>query len=282
MNQLSACLTYENVLLDPAGRSTPGAPGEQQDSFRAREYSVPAPTATAEDMAFWSRAYDLRWVGYPSWEKEARDAQMARAIEDAVLAERNRLARELHDAVSQRLFAASLIAETLPDLWEMDEAEAYKSAEELRQLTRGALAEMRTLLFELRPAALQQARLADLLKQLSEAMMGRKRMTICLDLQGDCGIPAEPKVEIYRIAQESLNNIIKYACATRVEIHVRMEADRVAMQITDNGAGFDPTCVKPGSLGLRMMRERAEAIGAALQVTSQPGQGTTVRLDWHN
>jgi signal transduction histidine kinase len=213
--------------------------------------------------------------------QQDRDAETAQAIEDAIVAERNRLARELHDAVTQTLFAASLVAEVLPDLWDMDEAEARKSTEELRQLTRGALAEMRTLLFELRPAALCQARLCDLLRQLSEAVMGRQGLPISLEIEGECEIPCDVKVEIYRIAQESLNNVVKYARATRVEISVRLEADRVQMQIRDDGVGFDPTCVRPTSLGLRIMRERAEAIHARLQVASQPGAGTTVSLDWY-
>jgi signal transduction histidine kinase len=87
---------------------------------------------------------------------------------------------------------------------------------------------------------------------------------------------------MYRIAQESLNNVVKYARATRVEIKVRLEAGQVHMEIRDNGVGFDSTCVKPTSLGLRIMRERAEAIHAQLQVLSQPGLGTTVSLEWHN
>ncbi len=159
--------------------------------------------------------------------RKDEEALIAQAVEDAITAERNRLARELHDAVTQTLFAVSLIAEVLPDLWDLDKAEAHKSTEELRQLTRGALAEMRTLLFELRPAALNQARLSDLLKQLSEALMGRERLPICLDVDGDCDLPCDVKVEIYRIAQESLNNVVKYARASQVEIKVRLDANRV-------------------------------------------------------
>jgi signal transduction histidine kinase len=186
----------------------------------------------------------------------------------------------LHDAVTQTLFAASLTAEVLPDLWEMDEAEARKSTEELRQLTRGALAEMRTLLFELRPAALNQARLSDLLKQLSDSLMGRDCLPVTLQIAGECELPCSIKVEMYRIAQESLNNIVKYARATQVQIKLQLEAGHVQMEIADNGIGFDTGCVKPASLGLRIMRERAETIHAQLQVASYPGGGTTVRLDW--
>lgn len=209
------------------------------------------------------------------------DTQIARAIEDAITAERNRLARELHDAVTQTLFAVSLTAEVLPELWDVDETEARKSIEELRQLTRGALAEMRTLLFELRPAALNQARLPDLLKQLGEALTGRERLPVCLEVQGDRDLPCDVKVEVYRIAQESLNNVVKYAHASRVTITVQLEANHVRMIIQDDGAGFDTASVKPSSMGLRIMGERADSIHAELQITSMPGQGTTVTLDWH-
>ena len=243
-------------------------------------------------MAFWSRFCDMNGGSFQPWDGAALfpgsmqspqpgDDQTAQAVEDAVVAERNRLARELHDAVTQTLFAASLIAEVLPDLWDMDEGEARRSTDELRQLTRGALAEMRTLLFELRPAALNQARLPDLLRQLSEALIGRKRLPISLVVEGECEIPCDIKVEMYRIAQESLNNVVKYARASRVEISVRLAKDQVHMEIRDNGAGFDPARIKPTSLGLRIMAERAETIHARLQITSQPGRGTTVSLDWH-
>lgn len=209
------------------------------------------------------------------------DSQIAQVVEDAIIAERNRLARELHDAVTQTLFAISLTAEVLPDLWEMDEAEARKSTDELRQLTRGALAEMRTLLFELRPAALKQACLRDLLNQLCEALMGRERLPIRLEMVGDCDLPCDVKVEIYRIVQESLNNVVKYAHASQVWITVRLDADRVHLEIKDNGLGFDIASVKSTSLGLRIMQERAEAIHAELQVTSLPAHGTSVCLDWN-
>ena len=282
MNQFPTSPNYESLVLDRAAHSASRTFAESKGFLPQKEYGLPSPTDSG-------RIYDLRGRALQPWvifsnsipSQQARDAQTKQAVEDAIAAERNRLARELHDAVTQTLFAASLIAEVLPDLWELDEAEAQRSTEELRQLTRGALAEMRTLLFELRPAALNQARLPDLLRQLSEAVTGRKRLPICLDVVGDCEIPCDVKVEMYRIAQESLNNVVKYARATQVEIKVRLEADQVHMEIRDDGIGFDPAYVKPTSLGLRIMRERAEAIRAELQVTSQPGLGTTVSLAWY-
>lgn len=224
---------------------------------------------------------NLRLVGEIEQRQKAEEALATKAVEDAIAAERTRLARDLHDAVTQTLFSASLIAEVLPEIWDMDQAEARKSTEELRQLTRGALAEMRTLLLELRPAALTQARFPDLLKQLSEAVVGRARLPIHLDVKGDYEMPPEVKVAFYRITQESLNNIVKYARATQVKILLNQECCDVHLEIKDNGIGFDPSSVRPTSLGMRIMRERAEAIHAHFKLVSQPGQGTTVTLDWN-
>jgi signal transduction histidine kinase len=204
-----------------------------------------------------------------------------RAADEAVTADRTRLARDLHDAVTQTLFSASLTAEVLPELWEMDIEEAKRSTEELRQLTRGALAEMRTLLLELRPATLTQTHLSDLIKQLCEAFIGRSRLPIKMSLEGDCPLPPEVQVAIYRIAQESLNNVFKYARATEVDVKLYISETSVHFMTCDNGIGFDMSTSKPTSLGMRIMRERAEAIGADFQITSQPGSGTCVEVTWH-
>jgi signal transduction histidine kinase len=140
---------------------------------------------------------------------------------------------------------------------------------------------MRTLLLELRPAALTQAKFPDLLRQLSEAVIGRARLPIHLEVKGDYEMPPEVKVAFYRIAQESLNNVVKYARATQVEIKFRQECCNVHLEIQDNGIGFDQASIKPTSLGMRIMRERAEAIRAHFKVSSLPGRGTTVSVDWN-
>jgi PAS domain S-box-containing protein len=204
-----------------------------------------------------------------------------RAADEAVAADRTRLARDLHDAVTQTLFSASLIAEVLPDLWEMDVNEAKNSTEELRQLTRGALAEMRTLLLELRPATLTQTRLSDLIKQLCEAFIGRSRLPIQLTIEGERQLPPEVQVAYYRIAQESLNNVFKYARATQVDVDLHLSPAGVRFEVRDNGSGFDMSATKPTSLGMRIMRERAEAIGADFHLSSTPGTGTCVEVIWH-
>jgi signal transduction histidine kinase len=197
-----------------------------------------------------------------------------------VTADRTRLARDLHDAVTQTLFSASLTAEVLPDLWDMDVEEAKRSTEELRQLTRGALAEMRTLLLELRPATLTQTRLSDLIRQLCEAFIGRSRLPIKLSIEGEYKLPPEVQIACYRIAQESLNNVFKYARATQVDVNLFLSPCCVRFVVCDNGIGFDTSTAKPTSLGMRIMRERAEAIGADFQISSTPGAGTCIEVTW--
>jgi len=207
------------------------------------------------------------------WAHEQRE-------EAAAAAERERLARDLHDAVTQSLFSVSAIAEALPTIWERDQAEARRGLEELRQLTQGALAEMRSLLLELRPSALTEQRLDVLVHQLAEAMAGRTRMPIATQVTGDCILPAEARIALYRIAQEALNNIAKHARASRATVELHCEAGYARLCISDDGRGFDPAAVQPGQLGLDIMRERAQAVGAHLGIKSLPGQGTRVLVEW--
>jgi PAS domain S-box-containing protein len=202
--------------------------------------------------------------------------------EAAAAAERERLARDLHDAVTQSLFAASAIAEALPSVWERDEVAARRGVEELRRLTQGALAEMRTLLLELRPAALTEQELEVLLHQLAEAMTGRTRIPVSVEVRGSCSLPAEVRIALYRIAQEALNNISKHARASMARIDLGCCADSARLRISDDGRGFDPEGLPSGRLGMDIMRERAQAIGASLSVESQPGQGTCIQAEWHN
>jgi signal transduction histidine kinase len=202
------------------------------------------------------------------------------AEETAVAAERNRLARDLHDAVTQTLFSAGLIADVLPRLWDRSPDEARRRLEELRELTRGALAEMRTLLVELRPAALDEVPLPDLLRQLGEATTGRVRVPVALEVEGECRLPPDVKVVLYRIAQEALNNVGKHANAKQVLVRLRCEEGRAALLVRDDGQGFDPSEISPDHLGLGIMRERALAVGAELSVESRIGHGTKIRTVW--
>ena len=199
----------------------------------------------------------------------------------AVMEERQDLARNLHDAINQSLFSAGLIAEVLPRLWEREPEEARSSLEDLRRLTRGALAEMRSLLVELRPSALTDTDLGDLLRLLGNAFTGRTNVPVLVTVKGEGALPAETQVVLYRICQEALNNIAKHAKATAVEIDVRHEPGALELYIRDDGRGFDSSePPPPGHYGLSMMRERAETVGALLTVTSQMGQGTAIAIRW--
>jgi signal transduction histidine kinase len=200
------------------------------------------------------------------------------AEESAAAEERARLARDLHDAVTQTLFSASLIAEVLPRLWQRDQAEAVRRVEELRRLTRGALAEMRTLLLELRPAALVDADLGDVLRQLAEAV-GSSGPVVDLVVEGPARrLSPDRQVALYRIAQEALNNVAKHGQAARIGVTLRFLPASVELEVEDDGLGFDAAGVGGDHHGLRIMRERAEAVHAAFAVDSAPGRGTRIRV----
>jgi signal transduction histidine kinase len=165
--------------------------------------------------------------------------------------------------------------------WKRDPAEGQELLRELRQLTRGALAEMRTLLLELRPAALVEADLGNLLRQLAEALTGREGIPITVTVEGQGALPKPVHIALYRIAQEALNNISKHACAQQVTIELRREPIGYAeLRISDDGCGFDQQPVASDHLGLNIMRERADAIGANLTIESEPGQGTLLTVIW--
>ena len=200
----------------------------------------------------------------------------------ATAAERSRLARELHDAVTQTLFSASLIAEALPRVWEEHPDEALRGLDELRELTRGALAEMRMLLLELRPAALTEKPLGELLRHLADAMTSRTRVPIHLKVEGYSMLSAGQQIALYRISQEALNNMAKHAGASQVSVDLLCQPGRGTLSIADDGLGFDLDEVQPDRYGMGVMRERAEGIGALLDVSSRPGQGTRVMVSWQD
>ena len=198
----------------------------------------------------------------------------------AVAAERNRLARDLHDAVTQTLFSASMIAEVLPKILEHNPEEGRRRLEELRQLTRGALSEMRALLVELRPAALVDTDLGDLLGHQVNAFIARTRLTVAYDRNCVRNPPVEVKEAFYRIAQEAFNNIAKHAEATQVRVKLDCQPGRAELAIQDNGIGFDPHSVNHEGLGMGIMNERARNVGAKIEVRSQLRGGTNLRIVW--
>jgi PAS domain S-box-containing protein len=224
---------------------------------------------------------EILCVGIDQTEQKTNEAMLTqRARQQAVMEERNRLARDLHDAVSQTIFSASLISEVLPRLWERNENEGKKRLEEVRQLTRGALAEMRTLLLELRPDSLVEAEIDYLFKQLGESITGRCRMPVTVSVTGRCAIPVEVKIALYRIAQEALNNVAKHSNAGQAVVRLACRTGGVTLYVSDNGKGFSTRSVPANSLGLNIMKERAREIGASLTIRSGTGEGTVVKTIW--
>lgn len=209
------------------------------------------------------------------------NARLYEQAEHAAAAqERNRLARDLHDAVSQTLFSATLIADVLPRLWDRNPTFARQKLEELRVLTKGALSEMRTLLLELRPATLVDSDLGDLVRHLTNAFTGRTRVPADLILDGLLDPPPAVKEVFYRVAQEALNNISKHAQASLVSVRLQRAEEQAQLEVRDDGCGFDPQEISTESLGLSIMYERVETIGAQLEIHTQLGAGTYIVLTW--
>jgi PAS domain S-box-containing protein len=212
-------------------------------------------------------------------------ARLEEERQNAAIEERTRIARELHDSVNQTLWSSALIADVLPQLWEQNAENGQHKLAQLRQLNRTALAEMRTLLLELRPAAVLEASLGDLLNRLVEAMLTPLAIDVQLDLAHDDAVPAEVKVALYRIAQEALNNVVRHAGARKVQVTLGRTETGLRLAITDDGRGFtqELLAVRPREhMGLHIMRERAEAIDAQLTINGRAGKGTTVTVLWQD
>jgi signal transduction histidine kinase len=223
---------------------------------------------------------------------------IARLIEDSHLfeqtkalitqEERGRLARDLHDSVTQVLFSATLMADVLPRIWQRDPDRGMQGLEKLRLQTRGALAEMRTMLLELRPAAVINTPLGELLAQLTEAITSRSGLLFLLYIEQIPPLQDDVQTSFYRIAQESLNNIVKHAQAKQVTISLSATPltpnsigemrHETKLEIKDDGVGFASGAVLSDRLGIGIMKERAESIHADFSLESKPGYGTRVTV----
>jgi signal transduction histidine kinase len=196
----------------------------------------------------------------------------------AAMEERQHLARELHDSVTQSLFSANSIAEALPVMMDKAPQEAHNYVSELHLLTRGAMAEMRSLLFELRPATLEQTDLSVLLSELCHTFTGKTRIPVDTRLVKKLSLPSDVQLAFYRITQEALNNAAKYARAQHVTLDLIRTTSGVELHISDDGCGFEASTITADHFGLKMMRERAEVIHAEFSITSKPGGGTQITL----
>ena len=196
----------------------------------------------------------------------------------AALEERQKLARELHDSVSQALYGIVLGARTARTLLDRDPAQATQPLDYILSLSEAGLAEMRALIFELRPESLQTEGLAAALGKLVNALGARAQLEIRLEAGEESEAPIEVKESLYRIAQEALNNIAKHARATHVEVELANQDGHLLLNISDDGIGFDPTQNYPGHLGMHTMRERAESAGGTFAIESAPNAGTRIQV----
>jgi signal transduction histidine kinase len=204
-----------------------------------------------------------------------------RSRELSTIEERKRLARELHDSVTQSLFGMSLTAEAAAALVDADPARAKAELEHLQGLARAAMDEMRSLIFELRPAELESDGLALTLRKHADVLRRVYGREIGVVVDGERRLPPELEKGLLRIAQEALGNALKHSGAERVGVELRTWDSRLRLSVADDGAGFDPNeaATKSRRLGLVSMRERAEALGGRLEIESRPGEGTTVSVE---
>jgi signal transduction histidine kinase len=201
--------------------------------------------------------------------------------EYAVVEERNRLARELHDSVTQSLFSVTLLSEAALNLLDRDASKARERLERANELAQGALAEMRALIFQLRPLTLQEEGLLSALKKHLNAVHSRDGRVVELQVTGSARRLAAPTEDAsFRIIQEGVNNVIKHARSERARVELDFDTDCLRVSVIDTGVGFDPAAPQPnGKLGMTSMRERAESVGGRLIVQSAPGQGTRVSAE---
>ncbi len=204
--------------------------------------------------------------------------QLEEARKQAVLEERKRLARELHDTVTQVLYGIELGANTALTLLQRDPQKVADQVEDVILLAAAGLTEMRSLLFELRPESLETEGLTVALEKQAEALRARYDLEVEVQAGDEPAIPLAHKEALYRIAQEAMNNIVKHARATQVVVRLQQLPQAVTLEVTDDGRGFDPTGKFPGHLGLISMLERATTLAGTLDISSTPDHGTCVRV----
>lgn len=201
----------------------------------------------------------------------------AQAQELAALEERQKLARELHDSVSQALYGIALGVHTAQTLLDRDPGLVTEPLAYILSLAKAGLAEMRALIFELRPESLETEGLVAALIKQAAALQARHDVPVEIDLCDEPSLSLKVKQELYRVAQEALHNTIKHAGASQVNVRLGRTAEAIILEIRDNGSGFDPLGSFPGHLGLLSMQERVKNLAGVLSIESTPGQGTTIR-----
>lgn len=205
----------------------------------------------------------------------------AQAEELAVLQERNRLARNLHDSVTQTIFSMRLTAEAANMLLNQNPDRVGAELDKLQTLAKSALAEMRSLIFELRPTALTELGLIPALRHHVVTLERQYGLTVDLQMSGEPHLPKLEAQRLFRISQEALNNVVKHAQTDKACLTLRFDDERVFLQVEDQGIGFDPEALNAPEdhIGLSGMQERVEAMGGILTIDSHPGQGTRVMVE---
>jgi signal transduction histidine kinase len=196
----------------------------------------------------------------------------------AAARERNRLARELHDSVTQTVFSMSLTAQSAAMLFDQDRQQVGPQLERLYTLARSALTEMQLLIDELKPAPIQQAGLPDALQRILVDGRFSDKLSVSIDVEGNQPLESSEEQGLFRIAQEALNNILKHAQTSQAQVRLHLQ-EPFWVQIEDHGQGFElQQAQRSGHLGLASMRERAAEIGWVLQIKTSPGAGTCIRV----
>ena len=211
-----------------------------------------------------------------------QNAQLySKAQASAVLEERNRLARELHDSVAQALYSISLYANATRKALVANKMDVVDShLKELQRTSSEAVADMRLLIFELRPPVLDEEGLVEAIRTRLESVEARSGIQVSLQVDGELSLSKPIETELYRVIQEALNNILKHAHATLVDVKIKSKRKRIYLTIQDNGKGFDPSGIeKGGGYGFRNIRERIHSIGGTFILETSPGQGTSMSIE---
>lgn len=197
----------------------------------------------------------------------------------AIDAERHRIARELHDSVTQRLYSIAFLAEAVPRQLESDSEQALETVKRMRALLLSSLAELRVLLFELQPKTLAATNLPALLEQLTETVASTMDVPVDATIEAIPALPPDVKIGLYRIAQEALSNAVRHSGSASITVSLIHDAGTTTLTVSDLGIGFDSTTTEPGN-GLANLRERASQLGASLEIIGSPGAGTDVIVRW--
>jgi signal transduction histidine kinase len=201
-----------------------------------------------------------------------------KAEEVATIQERQRLARELHDAVSQSLYSLTLFARSGRDAYEDgNQAKLLASLEQVETNSLAALKEMRLLLYQLRSLALEEGGLVQALQSRFDLVERRSGIQASIDIDESIPLIARVEQELFRLVSEALNNSLKHSGASQVAVSLQAENDQVVLAVSDNGRGFDPYRTYSG-MGLQNMRQRASGLGGRFDISSQPGEGTLIRV----